>query len=247
MRFCRRNRSPLDFITLSLFASDPKEVSAAVGDANAYLKNQGFANTEIVVGEWGYADANALSGKGFYEALVSSRDGDKKRAIFEAQTSIQGAAFAAAAMLDLNYSGEASAACFCDAQPMVSPFTAICDRFGKPQKPFYAFKAYGELFRAGNSVLCRVESADGYAHSGIYAGAAKAKSGECYIMIASHGGCGTVDLRIDEISDTLYTADVYLLDGVKDLSLGSSTPLSGSKKRMILNLCEYGAVLIKLY
>ena len=66
-------------------------------------------------------------------------------------------------------------------------------------------------------------------------------------MIASCGGCGTVDLRIDEIADTLYTADIYLLDGVKDLSLGSSTPLSGSKKRMILNVCEYGAVLIKLY
>lgn len=247
VRFCRKNKSPLDFITLSLFASDPKEISAAVADANAYLKNQGFKDTEIVVGEWGYADADALSGKDFYEALLSSGESDKKRAIFELQTSIKGAAFAAATLLELNSSGAVSAACFCDAQPMASPFTAICDRFGEPQKPFYAFKAYGEIFCAGNGVLCRVESADGYAHSGIYAGAARAKDGECYIMIASHGGCGTVDLRIDEISDMLYTADVYLLDGVKDLSLGSSTPLSGSKKRMILNLCEYGAVLIKLY
>ena len=72
-------------------------------------------------------------------------------------------------------------------------------------------------------------------------------NGECYIMIASHGGCGTVDLRIDGIPDNLYTADMYLLDGVKDLALGSSTPISGAKKRMILSLCEYGAVLIKLY
>ena len=66
-------------------------------------------------------------------------------------------------------------------------------------------------------------------------------------MIASYGGCGTVDLRIDGISDDLYTADIYLLDGVKNLAPDSSTPLSGSKKRMILSLCEYGAVLIKLY
>ena len=247
IRFCRKNRSPLDFLTLSIFASDPKEVSEEINDAIAYLKNQGFADTELIVGEWGYADADALSGKNFHEILMSGSDGDKKRAIFESQSSIKGSAFAAATMLELNSSGNASAACFCDAQPMVSPFTSICDRFGKAQKPFYAFQAYGKLFRAGNSVFCRVESPEGYAHSGIYASAARATDGECYIMIASCGGCGTVDLRIDEIADTLYTADIYLLDGVKDLSLGSSTPLSGSKKRMILNVCEYGAVLIKLY
>ena len=247
VRYCKKNRAPLDFITLSLWRSDPKELSFEVNEAVTYARNQGFASTEIIVGEWGYVDPDVIKNGNFHDVLSSDLENDKKRAIFEAQMSIKGASFAATSMLELNSTGQASLACFCDAQPMISPFTAICDRFGKPQKPFYAFKAYGELYRAGVATLCEVESADGYAHSGIYAGAAKAKNGECYIMIASHSGCGTIDLRVDGISDTLYTADMYMLDGVKDLTMGSSVPLSGSKKRMILNLCEYGAVLIKLY
>ncbi len=247
IRFCRRGRVPLDFITLSLFEGDPAELSRKVSEANAYVKNQGLESTEIIVGEWGYADAESLSGIDFYAAVSSDDAGGMKRSVFESQASIKGAAFTAAAMLELNSQGVARGAFFCDAQPMVSPFTAICDRFGKAQKPFYAFKAYGELYRAGKATLCEVERASGYAHSGIYASAARSMNGECYIMIASHGGCGTVDLRIDGIAGNLYTADMYLLDGVKDLSLGSSTPISGAKKRMILSLCEYGAALIKLY
>ena len=247
IRFCRKGKVALDFITLSFFESDPIELSRKVSEANAYVKNQGFNSTEIIIGEWGYADAKVLAGLDFYSDLASDNVGDLKRSVFESQASIKGAAFAAATLLELNSQNVVRGAFFCDAQPMISPFTAICDRFGKPQKPFYAFKAFGELYRAGKATLCEVERTNVYAHSGIYACAARSMNGECYIMIASHGGCGTVDLRIDGIPDNLYTADMYLLDGVKDLALGSSTPISGAKKRMILSLCEYGAVLIKLY
>ena len=65
--------------------------------------------------------------------------------------------------------------------------------------------------------------------------------------ISSFKGCGTVDIRVEGISDKLYTADVYILDGVKDMSLGDSVALSGMKKRFVLNMSEYGAVMIKLY
>ena len=247
IRFCRKNKVPLDFITLSLWKSDPKDLSAEVSNANAYLKNQGFAYAEVIVGEWGYADPDATGERELLDVVSSEKGGVDKSAIFNAQSSVKGASFVAATMLELNCSGAVSSACFFDAQPMISPFTAICDRFGNPNKPFYAFKAYGELYRAGDGVLCQVKSADGYAHSGIYAAAARSRSGECYIMIASHGGCGTVDLRIDGIADNLYTADTYIIDGVKNLELGDSVPLSGEKKRMIFSICEYGAILVKLY
>ena len=85
------------------------------------------------------------------------------------------------------------------------------------------------------------------AHTGVYACAATADSGEAYVMLASFKGCGVVDLRIDGISDNLYTADIYMLDGVKNMSLADSIPISGMKKRILLNVSEYGAVLIKLY
>ena len=63
----------------------------------------------------------------------------------------------------------------------------------------------------------------------------------------SFDGCGVVDLRIDGITEEQYTADVYMLDGVKNMELADSLPLSGMKKRLVLNVSEYGAVLIKLH
>lgn len=243
IRYCRKNHAPLDFITLSLWDSDPRRISKSVSDVSAYAKNQGFGTMDTIVAEWGYAGADI----NFYDVLNSGTPSDDMRAMFESQSSIKGAAFAAATMLELNSAAVADTACFFDAQPMISPFTAICDRFGKPQKPFYTFKAYGELYRAGEKTLCEVEKTDGYSHSGIYACSAVSRSGEAYIMIASCGGCGTVDLRVDGIADNLYTADIYILDGVKNLELGDSTPLSGAKKRMVFNVCEYGAILVKLY
>ena len=319
VKYCKRNRVPLDFITFRSFDGDPLHVSETMSQANSYIKNHGLDSVELILGKWCYIDAETVGecgseshlgasmgnaeavgvrgseshlgasmgnaeavGECGFKALLapSAENAEVRKRLFESQASIKGAAYAAAVMLELNSRGEVAKACFYDAQPIVSPFTAICDRFGTPQKPFYAFKAYGELYRAGNAgganagiyagagkvgvvsaenagrarganaghaVLCESVQDAGYAHTGIYAGAAMAQNGECYVMIASYKGCGVVDLRLDSIPDNLYTAEIYLLDGVKDLTLGDSVPLSGAKKRLVLNVSEYGVVLVRLY
>jgi hypothetical protein len=66
-------------------------------------------------------------------------------------------------------------------------------------------------------------------------------------MLASFGGCGVIDLRLEGIGENVYSADVYMLDGVKNMTLADSVPVSGLKKRIVLNVSEYGAMLIKLH
>lgn len=249
VRFCKKTRTPLDFITLRSFSGSPLAVLNEVDDVYAYLKNVGFDSTEVILGEWCYIDSDVLRAKKIEDILPSLNEDDvtAKRTLFNLQSSIKGAAYAAAVMLELDSRSSVTTACFCDAQPMISPFAAICDRFGMPQKTFYSFKAYGELYRASHRVYCESEQAVGFAHTGIFADAAVSKDGECYVMIASFGGCGVVDLRLDSIPDNLYTADVYMIDGVKDLTLGDSVAISGQKKRLVLNLSEYAVVLVKIY
>lgn len=249
LRFCKKTRTPVDFITFDCFGSDPK---AAASDVEAFalsVRKLGFADTEIIIGKWSYIDGEALGDSSLANALVGG--GEKNAAIrkkiFEEQASIRGAAYAAAFMIEMARADGVMLGCFYDAEPMISPFCAIADRFGERLKPFYAFKAFGELYRARESMLCEVAETEGYAHSGIHAAAARSQSGECYIAVASFGGCGTVDIRIDGISEELYTADLYILDGVKNLSLCDSVALSGGKKRIVLNVSEYGVVLIRLY
>ena len=245
LRYCKKNNLPLDFVSVDCFASDPETVGADIESLIMLMRNLGFDKTELIIGKWCYADSDALEGSTF-EKVVCGRAGEQKRALLEAQRGVKGASFAAAFMLRL-MNCDLKTACFYDAQPMVSPFCSIADRFGNALKPYYAFKSFGELYRTRNSVWVESQQTEGMAHTGIYAGAAVSDDGKGYIMLSSFKGCGVIDLRIDGLSSDIYTADIYMLDGVKDMSLADSVPISGMKKRLLLNVSEYGVIMIKLY
>ncbi len=248
IKYCRKTRSPLDFLTISSFNSHPRMLSDSISELLPLLHNLGFSETEIIVGAWSYIDSEAL-GKLTLERVMSGTDTDcaeAKKKLFDSQGSVKGAAYALAFMISLGRLREVAKACFYDAEPNISPWCAISDRFGNPQKPFYAFKAYGEIFRAGNEIYTVCEEMPGYADSGIYAIAAQGRE-EYYILISSFDGCGMVDLRLDAIPSDIYTADIYMLDGVKNMTLADQIPISGDKKRLILNISKYGAAMVKLY
>ena len=249
LRFCKKKHTPLDFVTVDCFCGDPRETYNKASILERYVRTLGFDGVEIIIGKWSFAD-QAVLGEASLNKILSG-NGEKhsslRKELFRSQKTVKGAAFAAAFMLEMAHVNCVSLCCLYDAQPMLSPFCAIADRFGDPEKPFYVFKTYGELYRAKNAVLCGVEEPDGFAHHGIYAGAALSESGEGYVMIASFGGCGVVDIRLDGVPDNIYTADVYMLDGVKNMDKCDSVPLSGMKKRLVLNVSEFGVVFIKLY
>lgn len=247
-RYCQRKRAPIDFITFSAFVGDPLSAKETVKDFVPVLHNCGFPDAEIIIGAWNYIDGEAL-GKFPLDRILSSGEAcfcEAGRKLFEEQRSVKGASFALAFMISLGEVREVTRACYYDAQPYLSAWCGISDRFGNPQKPFYAFKAYGEVYRAGREVYSLCEEADGYAHSGIYALAAEGEKA-LYVLISSYDGCGIVDLRLDSIPENIYTADIYMLDGVKDMSLADSVAISGAKKRLLLNISQYGAALVKLY
>lgn len=249
LRACKKHRYPVDFLSVESFSGNPADERGELEKLAVFVKNQGFAEIEIILGRWMFVDNEIIEGRSFQKILqVNDRKSREiRRNLALSARSVKGAAYVAAMMLGVNEVEGVSAACFFDAQPAISPFCSLADRFGVAEKPFYAFRAYGELYKARNAVLCSVDCREGYAHSGIYASAATSDLGEGIILLASFGGCGVVDLRIDGITDEQYTADVYMLDGVKNMELADSLPLSGMKKRLVLNISEYGAVLIKLH
>ena len=239
LRFCKKSRAPLDFLTVDCFATDVERAAEEIGRLSALMLNLGYNDCEIVIGKWGYADEPSR--------VLTERDKGALKKLLEEQRGVSGAAYVAAMLLRLQDVEGLKTACFFDAQPMISQFCAIADAFGEPRKPYYSFKAFGELYRAGCRVYSESLQTDGMAHTGVYACAAVSDSGEAYILLASFKGCGVIDLRLDGIPDDLYSADIYMLDGVKDMSLADTVPLSGMKKRILLNVSEYGVVLVKLY
>lgn len=248
LKFCKKRHYPIDFLTLECFSGDVEKAAGELEVLIAFAKNLGFADLEIIVGKWMFADKRVIGDATLRSTLsVGGNSSSVRSRLVSAQRSVVGAAYAAALMLRLNSVNGIASACFFDAQPAVSPFCSLTDDLGTPQKPFYAFKSFGELYKAKNNVLCSVDRPEGFSHSGIYAAAALSDGGEGVVLLASFEGCGVVDLRLDGIGENHYSADVYMLDGVKNMEPVDSVPVSGTKKRMVFNLSEYGVILVKLH
>ena len=169
LRYCRKHRVPLDFVSIDCFGGDPESAGKDAEMLVMLMKNLGFDGVELVVGKWSYIDSDDVGNAPFEKAVGIL---ERRRGLLEAQRDVRGAAYAAALLLRLMDVPDIKTACFFDAQPMISSFCAIADSFGEPMKPFYAFKAYGDLYRAKNAVFTESIQTEGMAHTGIYVGAA---------------------------------------------------------------------------
>lgn len=247
IRYCSRKRVPLDFLSVSAYYSSPEDMGEELSKYVHMLKNSPYSNAEMIVGEWGYIPK--LDGLSHPAHIMHGTDAsvaEVRRRLFDARADVRGAAYAAAGLIKMLEYPDISGAFYFDAQPLVSNWCAVCDSFGLPCKPSYAFETYAKLRRTGKSALCRCDRDDKYAHAGVYA-AASANEREAYIMMACFDACPSIDLRLDNIPESFYTAEIYMLDGVKDMSLCDSVQLSGMKKRLVLSTGAYGIVLIKVY
>ncbi len=248
VKYCRKNSLSLDFLSLTSYSDNPEAVFLDGEKAYALLQNMGYTDCELILSEWNYIDGDIKEAdlRLLSENIHPDHSASCKK-IFEAQKNIKGAAFAASVMLSANGKEGFDSGCYFDAQPNMSPWCGIADRYGAPEKTFYAFKAYGELYCGKNRVYSASEQYEGMRGTGIYAAASLSDKREGYIMLSAFDGCSAVDLRLDGIPDNCYTADIYMLDGVKDLTLCDSVALSGMRKRILLSMSAYGVVFIKVY
>ena len=247
VRYCAANRLPLDFISFTCLTHTPENIFSAVEKYTELLVNLGFSDTKIMLSEWNYIKKlSDLTDSSLYIENIGGAYSKECREIFEAQRSVVGAAFCASTLLGLNRYPSLEYATYYDAQPAISKYCGICDRYGNIEKPYYAFSAYSELQAFGESVASHVVEAPDMQKSGVFAAASVSDKGGM-VMISSFDGVQMVDLRLDMIPDNVYNAEIYMSDGVKDLEFCDSVPLSGLKKRLLLSMSAYGFAVIKIF
>ena len=247
IKYCAAKKFPLDFVSFTSFADMPESVFADVEKYTELLYNLGFANAKIMLSEWNYIKKiSEFADSSLYIENVGGAYAKECREIFGSQSSIVGAAFCSSLLVGLNRYPSLEYAVYYDAQPALSKYCGICDRYGNAQKPYYAFKAYSDIQRFGRGVACRVEESPEMQKSGVYAIASASDEG-CMIMISSFDGTQMVDLRLDMIPDNVYNAEIYMSDGVKDLEFCDSIALGGLKKRLLLSMSAYGFAVIKIF
>ena len=246
IKYCKKKNAPVDFVSVSLYASSPEEMGEEIEKYRGVLKNSGYANAELMVDEWAYLPAS--QGKQKALAIMSSVSADtaaERKELFDKLCSVEGAAFVASGLLKMLEYPEIKVACLYNAEAG-RLWCPICDTFGLPRKPYFALESFGSLAYEKDSLVCISEQSVGFAHTGVYAAAARDEAGAC-IMLSAFDGCTSIDLRLDNIPDNFYTADIYMLDGVKNMELCYTVQLSGMKKRMLLSVSPYSVVLIKIY
>jgi hypothetical protein len=116
----------------------------------------------------------------------------------------------------------------------------ICDRFGNVSKPAHAFRAFDALYSQGDEAFCDVQGSGVQAVASIgYRSAA--------VMVAVSDAPGLLDIRMNNLPEDVYSADVYILDGIKDLALVQTLPLLGMSRQVCIATGKYSIILIKLY
>lgn len=132
MKYIAERGAPYDFLDIHLYTRDPDEFAGSAATARALLNKYGYVGTELVVGEW-----NNGAESSFVKNMAS-------------------AAMCAASFKVMHDAG-IELSCYYQATPKSA---AYCGLFNWPgpgcAKPYYAFKAYGELRKLGR--LVKVES-----------------------------------------------------------------------------------------
>lgn len=178
----KRDALPLDFFSWHRYTTDPEVVLHDARLVRAALDGAGYAQTESICDEWNYCpEAPPAEERPFAEGSpAAARSGQ-----FTASSSHRGTSFCAATLIGLQDCG-CEAGAYYDASP-TNYYCTLFDRYGYPQKPYYAFVMFNELARLGN----RLEV--GGAGDGLYAMAAGDAGQGCLLVTAWQG---PRDLRI---------------------------------------------------
>lgn len=229
IKYCKKKQIPLDFVSICAYGDTPDAALAGANKLSAYLQKSDMAHLPVWISEWNLARPEA----GVLTPV-------QKQEAYERVHSLPGAIFCASTLLRMQNAFGIEAATYYDAQPEISSLCGICDRFGNPAKPYYAFCAYDVLYRQGSAVYCDVQGSgvDAVASMGDRAGA---------VMVAVANAPGLVDIRMNNLPDNVYSADVLILDGVRDLAHVQTLPLMGMSRQVCISVSKYALILIKLY
>lgn len=241
LTLCGQEKTPLDFLSFHLYTTNPEEAVFAARDFAARATACGYPDLPLFLSEWNYFGLEYPFSVSPWD-LAENREGkygEKAREMFSNLSGCIGASFCSAAMARMQASG-VHAACYFDGQPS-SRFCGLFDRYGNPQKPYYVFLAFGELYRMGNCVQTQCVG------EGMYALAARSSdTDDMGVLLTSFRG-GATELFLEGIpTDRVYVAELFLLDGTRDLSLVDTQTLTRERIRFSLAMGKYSVMLIRI-
>ena len=95
LEMCRQDKIPLNFFSWHCYTADPTELTARARAIRQLLNSRGFTETESHLNEWNYLPGNS------WDPIGKSATPEARHRFYEEMAGPRGAAFAAAALLEL--------------------------------------------------------------------------------------------------------------------------------------------------
>ena len=229
---------PLDFFSWHIYHSRVDKFLRRSDELHQILIKNGYRDTELVLDEWNYMESWNHQPRSFRKLIGPT-----------------GAAFCGAIMIAMQ--STQNAICTYFEADVIKEWCGIfqvkdmaigANREGKdncllePRKPFYAFKAFGQLLSLGTEVECCCEE------NGVYVCAAK-NDKEQAVMLASYQSNirqGITEVTLSGLPKKGCQIKIYLTDEGSDEKLEKSIQCQGETCVLPLHLIDEQVRLIKI-
>ena len=231
----KTENAPLDFFSWHSYTENMERIPKNANIVRGELDKRGFNKTISILDEWNCVIIES-SPVSFWSVWLKSDIESRKlrKEGHDNQKNMIGASFVAAQFIIMN-DLPIEIAAYYDGQPFMN-WCGLWDSFGIPQKTFYTFKAYGELYKSNRERVLVDGSTDG-----IFSIANKSM-----VMLANFRGGGDYELVLKNPPEGCKKTEIYILDDNSDLALLRSEELKGETTPVKLQLGKHTVILIKL-
>lgn len=226
---------PLDFFSWHRYADDPEDVYREAMLAQEGLDRIGYSHTLSICDEWNYIPRTVPSEA---RPLTGGSNAAARHDTFTLSSGHAGASFGAAVMARLHETRCAIAAHY-DGLP-TNYYCTIFDRYGYPEKAYYTFVKFREIFKRRRRL-----AVDGQ-RDGIYAiaaGDAKILS----ILITAFHSAKLIDLRLAGLDHGItYRVQKHLTDKTHCHALLEDSQITSTQPVLRFSLGEKATILLTL-
>lgn len=235
--YCRDHHAPLDFFSWHIYATHLHEIGDRARWMKAKLVEYGFTDTESHLNEWNHSPHEPGAGSifGTSNAQVAER-------LFSRLKGVEGASFAAAALLDMQ-DAPIDVANYYDGAP--TSFWSMFNPYGVPEKAFYAFRAFKRLLDHPLRVAVQLDTTcDGLVAGG---GIDHTRRSGCLLVSNVTGEDRQYDVEIALPAEVKRgRCEVGVLDHARNLEMEWIEPIAGQRIRLSRPIPRHSVLLLTL-
>ncbi|MBP3360362.1 MAG: hypothetical protein J6N52_05885 [Clostridia bacterium] len=211
--FIKENNTPIDFFSWHIYSLDIDEIITHAEFARTALNESGFSQLETYLTEWNHISPLKRLG-------------------------MEGACYIGGALCGLQCGGNLDGAMYYIAS--ISGYNALYSIVTHiPERPYYAFMAFSELYKSGTFVKPE------FCAEHIYACAAKRENGKAVMIVNAKNEKAEIKLDLKNLGEK-NTMELYLLDNEHNLELIRSDYFECPDIRTTLTLEAETIILLKI-